>query len=120
MEYSDETCAVDRGSLELIASIEGRLLDSSFIQELYESIKVFEGDLKSARVALYTNNFDEIARLCLSMSISAVRVGGLGLLKLCFELQRVGRVHALSFGEEIVCELELEYLKLRDELERLL
>lgn len=73
--------------------------------------------LKHARKYLESGDKNSLEEAALELSQNALRVGAINILKSSFELQSVARYSDFKEAESIVQSLELEYLKVRQDLE---
>lgn len=73
--------------------------------------------LKHARKYLENGDNKSLEEAALEISQNALRVGAINILKSSYELQSVARYKDFTEAETIVESLELEYLKVRQDLE---
>jgi hypothetical protein len=75
--------------------------------------------LKKARSTLINHMPDELEQLAVQLSHGAMKLGAQAMFGLCINLQSWARRKDWQEATQLMNELELEYLRVRDDLENL-
>ena len=112
-----DTKSVDTTMLEMLKRLDSPKSELGFGDALSAYSEGKLKSLKEARKFLEKNDGTSLEEAALQLSNQALRVGAVNMLKSSFELQSVARYKDFEEAETIVQSLELEYLRVRQDLE---
>ncbi|MFW7378014.1 MAG: hypothetical protein ACOH5I_04330 [Oligoflexus sp.] len=114
---------------ELHGSIDSHMLDwlksldlpekaeGSFVESLGIYLEQLGNTLQKARRELHGTNPTSLEGIALDLSHNALKIGAINILRASFELQNLARCGAYRDAQDIVDQIEVEYLKVQQSLE---
>ncbi|NRA64474.1 MAG: hypothetical protein HRU19_08325 [Pseudobacteriovorax sp.] len=109
--------SIDSSVIDMLRSLELPEAVASFSESLDIYSQKLASSLKRAHTSLESSDLAGLEESALDLSQNALRIGAVNMLKASFELQNVARCRDITQAEAIVQNLELEYLKVRRDLE---
>ena len=119
MQEMSEKKGVDKQMLALALGIQEGDDFASFEELLTNNAHTVRLMLKEARSKLINHMPDELEQLAVQLSHGAMKLGAQAMFGLCINLQSWARRKAWQEATQLMNELELEYLRVRDDLENL-
>ena len=119
MHIVREKKGVDQQMLAFALGIQESDGFSDFEEFLTENAHNVRLMLKDARSTLIKHNSDELEELAVKLSHGAMKLGAKAMFGLCINLQSWARREAWQEATQLMNELELEYLRVRDDLDNL-
>lgn len=114
-----ERKGVDQQMLALALGIQENDDFSDFEEVLTEHAHYVRLMLKDARSTLIKHDADELEDLAVRLSHGAMKLGARAMFGLCINLQSWARREDWQEATQLMNELELEYIRVRDDLENL-
>lgn len=118
LKGSSERVSIDRNVIDMLRALElpENVGDFSEALSIYSEKLAFS--IKEVNKFLMEKDLINLEKAAQMLSQNALRIGAVQILRSAYELQSVARLSDLHEAEIIVQSLQLEYLKVRQDLEK--